>query len=581
MKIVVTTGGTLGDIVPFCAIAKVLAGRGHEVVVATSPDYRVLVESLGLRFAKVGDSFRALIETPLGRSWNSTESARVYMKLTRELLVPLMDQTTADMRGAVMDADLVLFHPFNLGAYHTAEARGIKAVLLAMVPWPVSGEIEPLWVPGTPRIAWLRRALARAAADSFCGLFREGHDTHRASIGLPRFREKNYFDEIFARGVPFLHLFSPSLVPRPSDWPTGAEVMGFCDLIEQDADFVPSTELTRFLDEGEPPLYVGFGSTTGDKPEALNPIVFGAIKRLGRRAIVAGGWCGLGNDGTPVPSEGRRASKNVFQIPYVPHTWLFPRVSAVVHHGSTGSLSAGLKAGRPTLRDSILRGPGVLGHPSLRERCRSAPGAASRPHRRSPRGRDGQRHRRPSLPRSGRDSRGEARRRGRCRQHRGLRREVRWRTTRSRLNHWCLTLYGKSPALTAQARRGDGGDRRGRPGRVWSTHLHDFRRCVRHDCPCSSLVRSCAIEDQENVRASPGVRSFVRLAPRRVWHGEPKKPVQFRLRGCLWGRRAMRGDTRVATESAMGHRDRQREMSTGLKLAASATAAGAFTTAPW
>jgi sterol 3beta-glucosyltransferase len=271
------------------------------------------------------------------------------MKLTRELLVPLMAQTTADMRGAVLDADLVLFHPFNLGAYHTAEARGIKAVLLAMVPWAVSGEIEPVFLPGAPRIAWLRRALTKATLGSLCDVGRESHDAHRASIGLPRFREKNYFAEILAKGVPLLHLFSPSLVPRPSDWPKGAEVMGFCDLTGQDADFVPSADLTRFLDEGEPPLYVGFGSTTGDKPEALNPIVFGALQRLGRRAIVAGGWCGLGNDGSPVPSEGRRASKNVFQIPYVPHTWLFPRVSAVVHHGSTGSLSAGLKAGRPTL----------------------------------------------------------------------------------------------------------------------------------------------------------------------------------------------------------------------------------------
>jgi sterol 3beta-glucosyltransferase len=349
VKIVVTTGGTLGDIVPFCAIANVLSGRGHDVVVATSPDYQVLVESLGLRFAKVGESFRALIETPLGRAWNSTESSSVYMKLTRELLVPLMAATTADMRGAVMDADLVLFHPFNLGAYHTAEARGIKAVLLAMVPWAVSGEIEPVFVPGAPRIAWLRRVLTKAMFGSFCDLFREGHDAHRASIGLSPFREKNYFAEILAKGVPLLHLFSPSLVPRPSDWPKGAEVMGFCDLIGQDADFVPSAELTRFLDEGDPPLYVGFGSTTGDKPEALNPIVFGALERLGRRAIVAGGWCGLGNDGSPTPSEGRRANKNVFQIPYVPHTWLFPRVSAVVHHGSTGSLAAGLKAGRPTL----------------------------------------------------------------------------------------------------------------------------------------------------------------------------------------------------------------------------------------
>ena len=34
---------------------------------------------------------------------------------------------------------------------------------------------------------------------------------------------------------------------------------------------------------------------------------------------------------------------------FVPHDWLFDRVSAVVHHGGAGTTAAGITAGRPTL----------------------------------------------------------------------------------------------------------------------------------------------------------------------------------------------------------------------------------------
>ncbi|HLI51978.1 MAG TPA: nucleotide disphospho-sugar-binding domain-containing protein, partial [Thermomicrobiaceae bacterium] len=33
----------------------------------------------------------------------------------------------------------------------------------------------------------------------------------------------------------------------------------------------------------------------------------------------------------------------------VPHSWLFPRMAAVVHHGGSGTTSQGLRAGVPTL----------------------------------------------------------------------------------------------------------------------------------------------------------------------------------------------------------------------------------------
>ena len=33
----------------------------------------------------------------------------------------------------------------------------------------------------------------------------------------------------------------------------------------------------------------------------------------------------------------------------IPHTWLFPRMAAVVHHGGVGTTSAGLAAGVPSI----------------------------------------------------------------------------------------------------------------------------------------------------------------------------------------------------------------------------------------
>jgi sterol 3beta-glucosyltransferase len=42
-------------------------------------------------------------------------------------------------------------------------------------------------------------------------------------------------------------------------------------------------------------------------------------------------------------------SKNVFVLDSAPHSWLFPRMSAVVHHGGAGTTAEGLRAGVPAV----------------------------------------------------------------------------------------------------------------------------------------------------------------------------------------------------------------------------------------
>ncbi|GAB4086541.1 hypothetical protein GCM10028784_31710 [Myceligenerans cantabricum] len=57
---------------------------------------------------------------------------------------------------------------------------------------------------------------------------------------------------------------------------------------------------------------------------------------------------------------GAAPSRDVLFIEGAPHDRLFPRMSAVVHHGGSGSTGAGLRAGRPSL--SVLEQ--IAGRPS-------------------------------------------------------------------------------------------------------------------------------------------------------------------------------------------------------------------------
>lgn len=52
---------------------------------------------------------------------------------------------------------------------------------------------------------------------------------------------------------------------------------------------------------------------------------------------------GWGNVGGSTPPD------NVFLLGNVPHDWLFPRVSAVVHHGGAGTNAIGIALGKPTV----------------------------------------------------------------------------------------------------------------------------------------------------------------------------------------------------------------------------------------
>ncbi|GAA2656651.1 glycosyltransferase [Paractinoplanes durhamensis] len=129
--------------------------------------------------------------------------------------------------------------------------------------------------------------------------------------------------------MPYAALYgiSPSVVAVPLDRPAYRPLTGYWWPL---AGGRLSPPLEQFLADGEPPVFVGFGSMSFS-----GAVVAG----LGRRVVVQRGAANLSAEGP-----------DVLVVDDEPHALLFPRVSVVVHHGGAGTTAAALGAGPPPRR---------------------------------------------------------------------------------------------------------------------------------------------------------------------------------------------------------------------------------------
>jgi sterol 3beta-glucosyltransferase len=92
-----------------------------------------------------------------------------------------------------------------------------------------------------------------------------------------------------------------------------------------------------FLSLGKSPIYIGFGSNPITNPEKYTAM-FEQVRNLtGQRLIISKGWADL-----PVID-----TRDIIFVDEIPFELLFPRLSAVIYHGGTGTLAAIARAGIP------------------------------------------------------------------------------------------------------------------------------------------------------------------------------------------------------------------------------------------
>lgn len=167
--------------------------------------------------------------------------------------------------------------------------------------------------------------------------------------------ENTFIREFSEPTFPMIFGVSELMTGRPHEATANHHVVGFfiMDAAQQmsqagEKHFGGKDEAEFFMKGGSPPVYFGWGSM-GQGGKELTAKVVMALKELNQRGIVVAGWGKTGRDQLEDAELIEYAKDNVFFAPALPHEWLFPQCSCIVHHGGAGTVAANFRAGRPGL----------------------------------------------------------------------------------------------------------------------------------------------------------------------------------------------------------------------------------------
>lgn len=347
MRIAAIAFGTRGDVQPALALGRALQARGHDVRVVVSADFADDVRAAGLEATAAAVDFRRALTTRRGHEIIESGNGAGMLTLVRtmkrlfELNGPIMMESVL---RACRDAEAVISsYTSDVYTISVAQKLGIRHISTTLQPAPVatrSGAATP-----SSRLVGesvMNLAFHKALIEPFAWRLMSGttNEFRRDVLRLPEQSRREYQRALLRS--PILQGFSPNVVPHPKDWPANIHTTGYW-MLEHELDWAPPRDVLDFLDDGEPPVYIGFGSMVSRDPKALTQLLLDAVRATGRRAVIQSGWARLG--------EGfeDRLPKNVHLIDQASHRWLFHRVSAVVHHGGSGTTATGLRAGLPTV----------------------------------------------------------------------------------------------------------------------------------------------------------------------------------------------------------------------------------------
>jgi UDP:flavonoid glycosyltransferase YjiC (YdhE family) len=338
-RLTIFAAGSRGDIQPCLALGKALQADGYQVRLAAPENFAAFIQQHGVEFWPLHGDVQQIMAGESGRSFMESGSRSPLKSITtmRSLLAPVVMQMAHDALQACRDAQaLICLGVFS--AFGQAIAAALRIPLIQIEPtpllptrafaapsWPWQGDLGPAlnYFSGLVmlRVVWLWQS-------PFVNDFRRG-------LGLPPTGFSGFHRRL--RAAPMLAAYSPAIIPPAPDWPPGLQVTGYL-FLEDQAAWQPPPALLDFLAQGQPPVYIGFGSMAGRSPQQLTGLVSQALAQSGQRGVLLAGWGGL---------EAATAPTDLYMLDAAPHSWLFPRMAALVHHGGAGTTAEGLRAGVP------------------------------------------------------------------------------------------------------------------------------------------------------------------------------------------------------------------------------------------
>jgi UDP:flavonoid glycosyltransferase YjiC (YdhE family) len=340
MNITLLTIGSRGDVQPYIALGYGLQQAGHRVCIGTHQEFESLIRDYGLDFYPVKGNPREVLQSATGQNlMNTGTDILKFLKSFREAAHDSMLDGFDDCLKACQGSDLMLYSFFVMPVgLQISEYLGIPSMAAWLQPFTPTNAFPTFMLPNLFLGGLLNRATHVLAEQLFWHTFKDIIYTWRRN-SLQLKTAFHPFSSLQRQRIPILNGYSRHLVPRPSDWPEWAHVTGFW-FLDQPQSWQPPAELIAFLNDGPPPVCIGFGSMSDQHAAELTAIAEQALTKSQQRGLFITGWGGL---------QANLGSDQIYQIEAIPHDWLFPQVGAVVHHAGAGTTAATLRAGVPAI----------------------------------------------------------------------------------------------------------------------------------------------------------------------------------------------------------------------------------------
>ncbi|WP_309386662.1 glycosyltransferase [Cerasicoccus frondis] len=341
MRVVITSHGSTGDMVPMVALGRALIDAGHRVVFVAPVLFQPLIEGAGVPFH----------ETP--PDW-STEDGRDAMKQLSRIKSPMnqlkriyefglgdYEEYFSILETLTADADLLLSSYLYPCLEALAEKQGAQFAVATFahnaVPTATQAPLPYLdfpWLPGALGRAW--RGLWWAIADNAVRI-----SLNRVIGDVLKAHQLSTNWSFFRRPAPLaLVTVSEKLfAPQTGDVDPRFLYVGYCRY-QTPPDEALEAELDAFCGN-EPVPVLNFGSVTWDGATDQFAELLQRWPK-GKKLIVQSGWAGFAQ----LPGAER---SDIKLIGHANHDRLFARASAVIHHGGAGTTASALHAGAPQI----------------------------------------------------------------------------------------------------------------------------------------------------------------------------------------------------------------------------------------
>ena len=327
MKAVLSSRGSRGDVNPIIEIGGLLNKKGHDVAISVPAVFQEYASTQGLNPSIYDEDSKELMKG-LGSGLSSINKAMDFFKNS-------IDQQFDFLLDATKNADVLIATVNELTAPTVAEYRNIPHFRLTFAP-VLPGNHPPPFSPWQNMpVIFNRLGWGILSILSFLAI-RKFINKKRKELGLTPVRDSNNYHT--GRSHTLLSI-NPDLAPPCETW-EGKYKYDYTGYCYGQIDGALNEDVLKFIDNGERPVYVGFGSVHIKNAEQFSQMVVDAATETGCRVILGQGWMDLGNG---------YIKDNIFCINDSHHATLFPKMAGIVHHGGSGTTHTAAKAGIPQL----------------------------------------------------------------------------------------------------------------------------------------------------------------------------------------------------------------------------------------